>query len=48
VAAVNAFADGAVVGSAIVQVIEQAAAAGKPAAPEVERFVKWLKSGGQP
>jgi len=45
VADVNAFADGAVVGSAIVQVIEQAAAAGKPAAPEVERFVTWLKGG---
>ena len=45
VAEVNAFADAAVVGSAIVQVIESAAAAGKPAAAEVERFVKWLKSG---
>ena len=45
VKAVNAFADAAVVGSAIVQVIEEAAAAGKPAAPEVERFVTWLKQG---
>lgn len=45
VKAVNAFADAAVVGSAIVQVIEEAAAAGKPAAPEVERFVSWLKQG---
>jgi tryptophan synthase alpha chain len=45
VAEVNAFADAAVVGSAIVQVIESAAAAGSPTAPEVERFVKWLKGG---
>lgn len=44
VKAVNEFADAAVVGSAIVQVIEEAAAAGKPAAPEVEQFVRWLRS----
>jgi tryptophan synthase alpha chain len=39
------YADAAVVGSAIVDVIAAAAAAGRPAAPEVERFVRWLKSG---
>ena len=42
---VCAFADAAVVGSAIVDVIGAAAAAGKPPAPEVETFVRWLKSG---
>jgi tryptophan synthase alpha chain len=45
VAEVTAFADAAVVGSAIVQVIEQCAAAGRPAAPDVEQFVRWLTSG---
>lgn len=46
VAEVTAFADAAVVGSAIVQVIEQSAASGRAAAPEVERFVRWLKTNG--
>jgi tryptophan synthase alpha chain len=49
VAAVSAFADAAVVGSAIVQVITEAVAAGRPPAPDVEKFVTWLKHGvGQP
>lgn len=43
---VAAFADAAVVGSAIVQVIEAASAGGRAAAPDVEQFVRWLKSGG--
>jgi tryptophan synthase alpha chain len=42
---VNGFADAAVVGSAIVQVIETAVAEGRPAAPDVERFVTWLRTG---
>jgi tryptophan synthase alpha chain len=42
---VNAYADAAVVGSAIVQVIEKAVAEGRPAAPDVERFVTWLRTG---
>jgi tryptophan synthase alpha subunit len=36
-----------VVGSAIVQVIEKAVAEGRPAAPDVERFVTWLRTGQQ-
>jgi tryptophan synthase alpha chain len=42
---VGGYADAAVVGSAIVDVIAEAAAGGRPAAPDVERFVRWLKSG---
>jgi len=42
---VGAFADAAVVGSAIVQVIEESAKAGRSPAEDVERFVRWLKSG---
>ena len=42
---VAAYADAAVVGSAIVQVIEEAAAERRSAARDVGRFVKWLKSG---
>jgi tryptophan synthase alpha chain len=37
------YADAAVVGSAIVQVIAEAAANGKNVGVEVERFVSWLK-----
>jgi tryptophan synthase alpha chain len=49
VASVCAFADAAVVGSAIVQVITEAVAAGRPPAADVEKFVTWLKNGvGQP
>ena len=49
VASVSACADAAVVGSAIVQVIAEAAAAGRAPAADVELFVKWLKHGvGQP
>ena len=49
VASVSAFADAAVVGSAIVQVVAQATAAGRSPAADVEVFVKWLKGGvGQP
>ena len=49
VASVSAFADAAVVGSAIVQVITEAVAAGRPPADDVEKFVAWLKHGvGQP
>lgn len=49
VASVSAFADAAVVGSAIVQVISDAVAAGRQPAPDVEKFVTWLKHGvGQP
>jgi tryptophan synthase alpha chain len=49
VASVSAFADAAVVGSAIVQVVAEASAAGRPPAADVELFVNWLKHGvGQP
>ena len=49
VARVSAFADAAVVGSAIVQVITAAVAAGREPAADVEKFVSWLKHGvGQP
>jgi tryptophan synthase alpha chain len=49
VARVSAFADAAVVGSAIVQVITEAVAAGREPAADVEKFVTWLKHGvGQP
>ena len=49
VASVCAFADAAVVGSAIVQVITAAVTAGRSPAADVEKFVKWLKHGvGQP
>jgi tryptophan synthase alpha subunit len=40
---VTGFADAAVVGSAIVQVVADAARAGREPAPDVERFVAWLK-----
>lgn len=40
---VRAFADAAVVGSALVQVIAEAAASGGDAAAGAERFVRWLK-----
>jgi tryptophan synthase alpha chain len=40
---VTAYADAAVVGSAIVQVIADATRSGKDAAAEVEHFVGWLK-----
>ena len=43
VAEVTAFADAAVVGSAIVQVIADAAASGVDPAPKVQKFVQWLK-----
>jgi tryptophan synthase alpha chain len=49
VASVCAFADAAVVGSAIVKVITEAVAAGRPPSVDVEKFVTWLKHGvGQP
>jgi len=49
VASVCAFADAAVVGSAIVQVIADAVAAGRSPAADAEKFVTWLKQGvGQP
>jgi len=49
VAAVSAFADAAVVGSAIVQVIAEAGRAGRSPARDVEQFVRWLKRGvGEP
>jgi tryptophan synthase alpha chain len=49
VAAVSAFADAAVVGSAIVQVIADAQKAGRSPAGDVEKFVTWLKRGvGEP
>ena len=49
VASVSAYADAAVVGSAIVQVVTDALAAGRSPAADVEVFVKWLKHGvGQP
>jgi tryptophan synthase alpha chain len=38
------FADAAVVGSAIVQVIADEASAGRDPAPRVEAFVRWLRS----
>lgn len=41
---VTGYADAAVVGSAIVQVIEESSRQGKDVAAEVERFVRWLKS----
>jgi tryptophan synthase alpha chain len=44
---VAAIADAAVVGSAIVQVIAEEAAAGRAPAAQVERFVRWLKDGPQ-
>lgn len=44
---VGAIADAAVVGSAIVQVIAEEAAAGRAPAAAVERFVRWLKDGPQ-
>ena len=40
---VTAFADAAVVGSAIVEVVARAAASGSDVGAEVERFVRWLK-----
>ena len=40
------YADAAVVGSAIVDVIGKAAAEGRAPAPDVESFVRWLKSDG--
>jgi tryptophan synthase alpha chain len=40
------FADAAVVGSAIVDVIGEAAGAGRRPADDVEPFVRWLKAGG--
>lgn len=43
VADVCTFADAAVVGSAIVQTIARAAAAGEPAGEKVEELVRWLK-----
>jgi tryptophan synthase alpha chain len=42
VAEVCAYADAAVVGSAIVQVVAEASAAGHDPGPDVERFVRWL------
>lgn len=42
---VCAFADAAVVGSAIVDVIGAASAAGRSPAADVESFVRWLKTG---
>ena len=41
------YADAAVVGSAIVQVIAAAAASGADVAEAVERFVRWLKGGAE-
>lgn len=43
---VAAFADAAVVGSAIVQVIADASSAGGDVGGAVEQFVRWLKAGG--
>jgi tryptophan synthase alpha chain len=40
---VTAYADAAVVGSALVQVIAQATSTGVDVGAEVERFVGWLK-----
>jgi tryptophan synthase alpha chain len=45
VAEVGAYADAAVVGSAIVQTIQKAAAEGADVAGAVEGFVKWLRNG---
>jgi tryptophan synthase alpha chain len=45
---VCAYSDAAVVGSAIVEVIAAAAAAGRAPAADVERFVRWLKGGPAP
>jgi tryptophan synthase alpha chain len=45
VRAVCEYADAAVVGSAIVQVIAAAVAAGEDPAARVETFVRWLKTG---
>jgi tryptophan synthase alpha chain len=42
---VTAYADAAVVGSAIVQTIGKTSADGGDVAAEVERFVRWLKGG---
>lgn len=42
---VGAFADAAVVGSALVQAIADAAAAGGDPAERAEEFVRWLKTG---
>jgi len=47
VASVSAFADAAVVGSAIVQVIAEEAAAGRAPAAKVAEFVRWLKTGSR-
>lgn len=44
---VGAFADAAVVGSALVQVIADAAANGDDPARRAEEFVRWLKTDGQ-
>jgi tryptophan synthase alpha chain len=46
VRAVTAFADAAVVGSALVNVIAEAARGGKDPAAEAGRFVRWLKGPG--
>jgi len=46
VAEVWAYADAAVVGSAIVNVAARAAAEGRDPGPEVEGFVRWLRGGG--
>jgi tryptophan synthase alpha chain len=43
---VCAYADAAVVGSALVDVIGAAQAAGRPPAGDVGQFVHWLKTGG--
>jgi tryptophan synthase alpha chain len=45
VTAVTKYADAAVVGSALVQVVADNAAAGKDVGASVERFVRWLKGG---
>lgn len=42
---VTGYADAAVVGSAIVQVIADAARNGEDVAASVERFIRWLKTG---
>jgi len=47
VRAVCAYADAAVVGSAIVQVIAEEAAAGRAPAAKVAEFVRWLKTGSR-
>jgi tryptophan synthase alpha chain len=43
VAEVQAFADAAVVGSALVEVVADAVASGRPPGAAAERFVRWLK-----